>query len=174
LRQGSRHPRSRAERSTAEIPVEARWRTADPHPWDQAIAQTNSYNDLRDAKTMIIMGGNAQSCRQPRPAGRQRDRYQYFKRLGLLRELVPGAVRVAVLVNPAYPDSEHMVRDVVAAARAMGLQIQVINASTSREINTAFASLVRERRFRPACRGVYREPKRGCNDDEARRGVHVT
>jgi anaerobic selenocysteine-containing dehydrogenase len=58
LRQGSRHPRSRAERSTAEIPVEARWRTADPHPWDQAIAQTNSYNDLRDAKTMIIMGGN--------------------------------------------------------------------------------------------------------------------
>jgi putative tryptophan/tyrosine transport system substrate-binding protein len=67
------------------------------------------------------------------------------KRLGLLRELVPGAVRVAALVNPAYPDSEHMVRDVVAAARAMGLQIQVINASTSREINAAFASLVRER-----------------------------
>jgi ABC-type uncharacterized transport system substrate-binding protein len=67
------------------------------------------------------------------------------KRLGLLRELVPGAVRVAALVNPAYPDSEHMVRDVVAAARAMGLQIQVINASTSREINAAFAGLVRER-----------------------------
>ena len=67
------------------------------------------------------------------------------KRLGLLRELVPGAVRVAALVNPAYPDSEHMVRDVVAAARAMGLQIQVINASTSREINAAFATFVRER-----------------------------
>jgi putative ABC transport system substrate-binding protein len=67
------------------------------------------------------------------------------KRLGLLRELVPGAVRVVVLVNPAYPDSEPMVRDVVAAARAMGLQIQVINASTSGEINAAFASLVRER-----------------------------
>jgi putative tryptophan/tyrosine transport system substrate-binding protein len=67
------------------------------------------------------------------------------KRLELLRELVPGAVRVAVLVNPAYPDSEPMVRDVAAAARAMGLQIQVFNASTSREINAAFASLVRER-----------------------------
>jgi putative tryptophan/tyrosine transport system substrate-binding protein len=67
------------------------------------------------------------------------------KRLELLRELVPGAVRVAVLVNPAYPDSELMVRDVAAAARAMGLQIQVLNASTSREINAAFASLVRER-----------------------------
>ena len=67
------------------------------------------------------------------------------KRLGLLRELVPGAVRVAVLVNPTYPDSELMVRDVAAAARAMGLQIQVLNATTSREINAAFASLVRER-----------------------------
>jgi ABC-type uncharacterized transport system substrate-binding protein len=67
------------------------------------------------------------------------------KRLGLLHELVPGAVRVAVLVNPAYPDSESMVRDVLAAARTMGLQIQLLNASTSREINAAFASLVRER-----------------------------
>jgi putative tryptophan/tyrosine transport system substrate-binding protein len=67
------------------------------------------------------------------------------KRLGLLRELVPGALRVAVLVNPAYPDSEHMVSDVVAAARAMGLQIQVLNASSSLEINAAFARLVRER-----------------------------
>src|SRR5262249_23194858 len=67
------------------------------------------------------------------------------KRLALLRELVPGAVRVAVLVNPAYPDTEHMVRDVVEAARAIGLQSQVFNASTSREINAAFTSLARER-----------------------------
>ena len=67
------------------------------------------------------------------------------KRLELLRELVPGAVRVAVLVNPTYPDSELMVRDVAAAARAMGLQIQVLNASTSREIDAAFATIVRER-----------------------------
>jgi putative ABC transport system substrate-binding protein len=67
------------------------------------------------------------------------------KRLELLHELVPGAVRVAVLVDPAYPDTEVMVRDLAAAARAMGLQIQVFNATTSREINAAFASLVRER-----------------------------
>jgi putative tryptophan/tyrosine transport system substrate-binding protein len=67
------------------------------------------------------------------------------KRLELLHELVPGAVRVAVLVDPAYTDTEVMVRDLEAAARAMGLQIQVFNASTSREINAAFASLVRER-----------------------------
>src|SRR5260370_26106294 len=60
------------------------------------------------------------------------------KRLELLRELVPGATRVAVLVNPANTsNTETTLRDVEAAARAMGLQIQVLNASTSREIGAA-------------------------------------
>src|SRR6476646_6496516 len=68
------------------------------------------------------------------------------KRLEILRELVPAATRVAVLVNPAdAATAEPTVRDVDAAARAMGLQIQVLNASTSREINAAFATFVRER-----------------------------
>jgi putative tryptophan/tyrosine transport system substrate-binding protein len=68
------------------------------------------------------------------------------KRLELLRELVPGAAHVAVLVNPANAASaETQSRDVQSAARAMGLQIQIFNASTSREINAAFATLVRER-----------------------------
>jgi putative ABC transport system substrate-binding protein len=67
------------------------------------------------------------------------------KRLELVRELVPAATRVAVLVNPTYPDAEFTVRDVTAAAHAMGLQIKVHNAATSREINSAFATLVRER-----------------------------
>jgi putative tryptophan/tyrosine transport system substrate-binding protein len=67
------------------------------------------------------------------------------KRLELLRELVPAATRVAVLVNPAGPAPETTLRDVEAAARAIGLQIQVLNAGTSGEINAAFASLVRER-----------------------------
>ena len=68
------------------------------------------------------------------------------KRLELLRELVPAATRVAVLVNPANAaTTETTLRDVAAAARAMGLQIQVLNASTSREINAAFATFVRER-----------------------------
>ena len=68
------------------------------------------------------------------------------KRLELLRELVPAATRVAVLVNPANATTtETTVRDVEAAARAMGLQIQVLNASTSREIDAAFATFVRER-----------------------------
>jgi len=68
------------------------------------------------------------------------------KRLELLRELVPGAARVAVLVNPANATTaETTLREAQAAARAMGLQVQVLNASTSREINSAFASLARER-----------------------------
>jgi putative tryptophan/tyrosine transport system substrate-binding protein len=67
------------------------------------------------------------------------------KRLEILRELVPAAVRVAVIVNPAASDAETTLRDVEPAARAMGLQIRVLNASTSREIDTAFASFVRER-----------------------------
>jgi putative ABC transport system substrate-binding protein len=67
------------------------------------------------------------------------------KRLELLRELVPAATRVAALVNPAGPAPQTTLRDVEAAARAMGLQIQVLNAGTSREINAAFASFIRER-----------------------------
>jgi len=68
------------------------------------------------------------------------------KRLELLRELVPTAVRVAVLVNPASATiAETTLKDVQAAARTIGLQIQILNASTSREIDAAFATLVRER-----------------------------
>jgi ABC-type uncharacterized transport system substrate-binding protein len=67
------------------------------------------------------------------------------KRLELMRELVPAATRVAVLVNPVGPGHEITLRDLEPAARAMGLQIQVLNASTSREINAAFATFVRER-----------------------------
>jgi putative tryptophan/tyrosine transport system substrate-binding protein len=68
------------------------------------------------------------------------------KRLELLHELVPGATRVAVLVNPtAISTTETTLRDVATAGRARGLQIHVFNASTSREINAAFAAFARER-----------------------------
>jgi putative ABC transport system substrate-binding protein len=68
------------------------------------------------------------------------------KRLELLRELVPAAARVAVLLNPAGPpDTQNTLQEVETAAHAMGLQIQVLNASTSREINAAFATFGRER-----------------------------
>jgi putative ABC transport system substrate-binding protein len=68
------------------------------------------------------------------------------KRLELVRELVPTATRIAVLVDPANAMStESTLRGVEAAARAMGVQIRVLNASTSREIDAAFATLVSER-----------------------------
>ena len=68
------------------------------------------------------------------------------KRLGLLRELVPGAAHVAVLVNPANAtNTETTLRDVEPAARAIGLQLQVFNASTSREIDVAFENFARQR-----------------------------
>ena len=68
------------------------------------------------------------------------------KRLELLRELVPRATRVAVLVNPANAENaKTTLRDVETATHAMGLQIQVFNASTSREINAAFATFAGER-----------------------------
>jgi len=67
------------------------------------------------------------------------------KRLELLHEMVPAVTRVAVLVNSPGPTAETTIRDVEPAARAMGLQIQIFNASTSRELDTAFANIVRER-----------------------------
>ena len=67
------------------------------------------------------------------------------KRLGLLHELVPKAVRITVLVNPANaPVAEVILRDVPEAARGLGLQIRVLNASTSGEIEAAFATLERD------------------------------
>jgi len=67
------------------------------------------------------------------------------KRLELLRELVPGAVRMAVFANPNNPAADIRLRELDAAARSMGLQIQVLSTSTSREIDAAFATFVRER-----------------------------
>jgi putative ABC transport system substrate-binding protein len=68
------------------------------------------------------------------------------KRLGLLHGLVPKAVRIAVLINPANaPQTEAALREIPAAARAIGLQIQVLNASTSREIDAAFATIAGDR-----------------------------
>jgi ABC transporter substrate binding protein len=68
------------------------------------------------------------------------------KRLELLREMLPAVARVAVLVNPANTaNAQITLREVEAAGRAMGLQLQIFNASTSREIDVAFAAFGRER-----------------------------
>src|SRR5262245_49027922 len=67
------------------------------------------------------------------------------KRMELLRELVPAARHVAVFVDPPDANAETLLRDVETAARAMGLQIQILNVSASRDIDATFATFARER-----------------------------
>jgi putative ABC transport system substrate-binding protein len=64
------------------------------------------------------------------------------KQLGLLRELRPGAARIAVLADPKFPTTERFVSEVRAAASAIGQQIEVLYVRSDREIETAFTTLV--------------------------------
>jgi putative ABC transport system substrate-binding protein len=64
------------------------------------------------------------------------------KQLGLLRELRPGAARIAVLVDPKFPTTERLLSEVRAAASAIGQQIEVFYVSSDREIETAFTTLI--------------------------------
>jgi putative ABC transport system substrate-binding protein len=67
------------------------------------------------------------------------------KRLGILRELVPTAAMIAVLLNPKYPDAEAQSKDVQEAAHTLGLQIQILRASTERDLDATFATLAQLR-----------------------------
>ena len=67
------------------------------------------------------------------------------KRLELVRELLPAATIIALLVNPTNPVAETLARDLQAAARTIGLQLLILNASTERDIDDAFASLAKLR-----------------------------
>jgi ABC-type uncharacterized transport system substrate-binding protein len=67
------------------------------------------------------------------------------KRLGILHELIPAAKRVGLLIDPTYPSAESERHDVEAAARSIGLEINVLNATNNREIDAASAAFVRER-----------------------------
>jgi ABC-type uncharacterized transport system substrate-binding protein len=66
------------------------------------------------------------------------------KRLELLRELVPTATTIAVLINPTHPNAEAETADVRTAAQALGRQVHVLTASTDREITAAFTTLRQE------------------------------
>jgi putative tryptophan/tyrosine transport system substrate-binding protein len=63
------------------------------------------------------------------------------KGLGMLHELVPNATVIALMVNPNTPESAHTPHDTQEAARTLGLQLLVLNAGTTSEIDTAFATL---------------------------------
>jgi putative tryptophan/tyrosine transport system substrate-binding protein len=64
------------------------------------------------------------------------------KRLELLHELLPTATIMALLVNPTNPIAETLSRDMRAAARSLGLQLHVLDASTERDLDTVFATLI--------------------------------
>jgi putative ABC transport system substrate-binding protein len=68
------------------------------------------------------------------------------KRLSLLRELLPRAVRVAALINPAnLTNTELTLRELRTAGRVLGLDVSVYNASTADEIDSAFSAMVKQR-----------------------------
>ena len=88
----------------------------------------------------------------PRPGGNATginflNREVDAKRLGLLHQLVPKAVHVAVLVNPANAptNAETTLQNIQEGSRAMGLQLHILHASTSHEIDAAFATIARDR-----------------------------
>ena len=66
------------------------------------------------------------------------------KCLQLLHELVPGATRFAMLQNPTNPVSQSAIAEAQAAARTLGLQLLVLNASTESDFEPAFATLVQQ------------------------------
>jgi putative ABC transport system substrate-binding protein len=67
------------------------------------------------------------------------------KRLGLLRELVPQATTIGVLLNPSFQPAANQLRDLQEAARAIGVQIHVLNAATDRELDAAFETISQQR-----------------------------
>jgi putative ABC transport system substrate-binding protein len=67
------------------------------------------------------------------------------KRLELLRELVPTAAIIALLINPTNPNAENLLRDHQVAARTLGLQLHVLHARNERDFDTVFATLIQMR-----------------------------
>ena len=82
-----------------------------------------------------------------RPSGNATGVYAYLSELGakqleLLRQLVPNASVIGMLVNPNYPDAETQSKDVKEAARTLGQQVHVVNANSESDLNRAFATFI--------------------------------
>ena len=93
----------------------------------------------------------------------------------LLKEAVPAAAVIAFLVNPSGPSAEIYAKEAPATARALGIQVPVLNASTEHDLDEVFASLGEAGRERPrrACRTILRQPTReNCVTCRTTRGAH--
>jgi putative tryptophan/tyrosine transport system substrate-binding protein len=85
-----------------------------------------------------------------RPGGNATGAYSFLselaaKQLGLLRELVPAAARIGLLVNPENANAEEVTKEVASATSAIGVPIDIVRASNSREIEAAFEPLLRNK-----------------------------
>jgi putative ABC transport system substrate-binding protein len=67
------------------------------------------------------------------------------KRLGILRELLPRVLTIAVLINPRFPPAEMQSKEIEEAARTLGMQTKLFHASSDGEIEAAFQSIVKQR-----------------------------
>lgn len=67
------------------------------------------------------------------------------KRIELTKELMPGADGIAYLLNPSHPSSENESKRALAAARALGIELHVLNASTEYDLDTVFADVAKLR-----------------------------
>ena len=117
-----------------------------------ALAAKAATSTIPDSVRLRRRSGQARPGRQHRSARRQRNRINFFayevvsKQLGLLHELVPKAVRIAVLANPGTTISADITLQAVhEAARALKLEILIVKASTPGEIDAAFGTIARER-----------------------------
>ena len=96
--------------------------------------------------------GHSRHSRQPGVSGSPQERtlgqrppQLGAKRLELVHELLPKATAIGVLVNPNNPIADTQLRDLYETARAIGLQISVLNASAEHDLDMAFATIVQQR-----------------------------
>src|SRR5215472_9053359 len=120
------------------------------HDWRRTNRPSGQECDIDHSHRVLRWRRSSQDrpCCKPEPTRRQRYRCEPICRRasgGLLHELVPRANAIGVLMNPNFPPAEQQLRDAQAAARAMGLQIYVMRASTDVEIDAAFEAVAQQR-----------------------------
>jgi putative ABC transport system substrate-binding protein len=119
-----------------------------PRPTRAAKSATSTIPIVFNAATDPVATGLVASFN--RPGGNVTGVYSLAnelgaKQLGLLRELVPAASMIAVLVNPESPGADFLPKDVQIAVRSLGLQLAVLSAGTDLDLEVVFASLARQR-----------------------------
>jgi putative ABC transport system substrate-binding protein len=119
-----------------------------PRPTNAARAATSTIPIVFDSLTDPVATGMVASLN--RPGGNVTGVYMRSseigtKQLGLLRELAPAAKVIALLVNPKTPGGDFLPKDIVPAARSLGLELRLLNAGTGRELDDALASVGRQR-----------------------------